>query len=145
MRAYHWEPPSSDPAGEALLQQRRLDGPGPLHHPQACVPNRLQCAPPLRDDGLGSCQMPAPSHPLISVAPPPAVRQVNAITLAALPLHASLLLTVRGSFFRQPLTVTVGGRDCLLPELLLSNASDSLCSRQQRRAWSVSTPTPSPA
>jgi hypothetical protein len=126
--SYHWEPPSDDPEVNLFCSNNGLWMDLEHFTIRKCVPNSLRCTPPLRDTGLGSCQMPPPTITFISISSSPGVRQVDDVTLAALPVQVTLVLTVRGSFFRRPLVVTVGGMDCLLPELLYSNDSLSLCS-----------------
>ena len=133
--SFHWEPPSADPQVDLFCTNAGvwMD----LEHftIRRCVPNTLQCLPPLRDDGLGRCQMPAAVIASIDIDYE-GVRRVDEITITALPLNQVLQLTVRGAFFQQPLTVTVGGQDCLLPELLLGNESLSLCRNHSLNATS---------
>ena len=137
--SHHWEPPSPDPQVDLFCTNAGVWMDLDHFTIRRCVANALHCIPPLRDDGLGGCQMPAAVIASIDIDfIDGIIGRVDDITLSALPLNRMLELTVRGAFFQQPLTVTVGGQDCLIAQLLLGNESLSLCSNRSHNATTSS-------
>ena len=93
-----------------------------------CVPDELQCAPPLVDAGYSACVDPLPAVLGIEVVTAVANWReqpvnLNPATVVSVPaaenaeVTGELLLVVRGEWLCEPLAITVGSVECLQPLL----------------------------
>ena len=126
--SFHWEPPSREPQLVLFCLSSGVWMDFYSQTIRRCVRQKLSCPPPLVDEGLDSCQFPPPTISSLSMDDYPGIVSVNPVTLAALPvMQTDMRLKVRGSYFTQPLLVSVGGFDCLEAELMHDDSYVTVC------------------